>query len=82
MSSLHTACGGPSGGRVEDPGDFTLEAGLCRPASADESAPGGLMGHLETPSQRSSVKDLGFELAFWPAIRAIGVAGKQKNVCM
>ena len=26
--SLHTACGGPSGGRVEDPGDFTLEAGL------------------------------------------------------
>ena len=31
VSCLHTACGGPSGGRVEDPGDFTLEAGLCRP---------------------------------------------------
>ena len=61
---------GPQGGWVEVPGDVTLEAGLCRPTSADEPAPGGLMGHLETPSQRSSVKDLGFELAGGPAIRA------------
>ena len=48
-------------GRVEYPADFTLEDCLCRPTSSDESAPGVLMGHLETPSQRSLVKDLGFE---------------------
>ena len=75
MSIFHTASGGPSGGRVEDPGDFTLEAGLCRPTPADGSALGGLMGHLVSSSQRSSVKDLGLELADRPAIRAIGVAG-------
>ena len=33
------------------------------------------MGHLETPSLRSLVKDLGFELASQLAIRATGVAG-------
>ena len=33
------------------------------------------MGHLETPSQRSTVKDLGFELAGLPAIRTTGLAG-------
>ena len=78
VSSLHTACGGPSGGEVEDPGDFTLEAGLCRRTSADESALGGLMDHLEIPSLQSSVKDLGSELASWPGIRATRMTGKNK----
>ena len=40
------------------------------------------MGHLETPSQRSSVKGLGFELAARPAIRATGVAGKNIYLCI
>ena len=40
------------------------------------------MGHLETHLQRSSVKDLGFELAGRPATRASGVAGKQIYIYM
>ena len=39
------------------------------------------MGHPETPSQRSSVKDLGFALAGQAATRATGVAGKKTYVC-
>ena len=77
LSSLHTACGGLSGGQVEDLGDFTLEGRLCRHTSAVEFAPGGLMGHVETPSLPSWVKDLGIELAGCPAIRATGVAGNK-----
>ena len=80
MSFLGTACDEPSGGQVEDPGDFTLEAGHCTLAFSEESAPGGLMSHPETPLQRSSVKDLRFELAIRPAIRAIGVAGKHMYI--
>ena len=67
-------------GQGRGPWRLHIGAGLCRPTSADESAPGGLMGHLETPSLRSSVKDLGFELAGRPAIRATGVVGKYIHV--
>ena len=55
-------------------GPWRLHVG---PSSADESALGGLMGHLEAPSLRSSLKDVGFELTGRPAIRATGVAGKK-----